>query len=143
MGYFALHLTRSSAIRILCIPAFYSRVNTLSSPGSRSLFMTMPAAMTPTVNGVSEDMSNKVPEKLILCFDGTGNQYSANTSDTNIVKLYQKFDRQTQDQYHYYQREFAFCPLLCRYCSIQLSGNTDARLFLVSINQWLLTSVSA
>lgn len=65
----------------------------------------MPAAMTPAVNGVSEHMPNKVPEKLILCFDGTGNQYSADTSDTNVVKLYQKFDRQAPDQYHYYQRE--------------------------------------
>lgn len=99
--------------------------------------------MTPAVNGVSEDMPNKVPEKLILCFDGTGNEYSADTSDTNVVKLYQKFDRQVPDQYHYYQREFAFRPLLCRYCSVQLSETTDARLSLVSSDQWLLKSVSA
>lgn len=43
--------------------------------------------------------------KLILCFDGTGNQYSGDTSDTNIVKLYQKFDRESPYQYHYYQRK--------------------------------------
>ena len=43
--------------------------------------------------------------KLILCFDGTGNQYSGDTSDTNIVKLYQKFDREALNQFHYYQRK--------------------------------------
>ncbi|KAL8711251.1 MAG: hypothetical protein Q9220_004396 [cf. Caloplaca sp. 1 TL-2023] len=45
----------------------------------------------------------KVHGKLILCFDGTGNQYSGDTSDTNIVKLYQKFDRHAPGQFHYYQ----------------------------------------
>ncbi|KAI4231097.1 MAG: hypothetical protein LQ349_005819, partial [Xanthoria aureola] len=41
--------------------------------------------------------------KLICCFDGTGNEYSGDTSDTNIVKLYQKFDRSAPGQFHYYQ----------------------------------------
>ena len=74
----------------------------------------MPAAITPQYNGVSEahavetGVPNKGNGKLILCFDGTGNSFSANTSDTNIVKLYQKFDREAPDQYHYYQREFVF-----------------------------------
>ncbi|KAG9192994.1 hypothetical protein G6011_11728 [Alternaria panax] len=44
-----------------------------------------------------------VPRKLILCFDGTGNKFEGNTSDTNIVKLYDKFDRKDPNQYHYYQ----------------------------------------
>lgn len=56
-------------------------------------------------NGFAEAKLEKVNPKLILCFDGTGNQYSANTSDTNIVKLYQKFDREVPNQYHYYQRK--------------------------------------
>ncbi|USP78020.1 hypothetical protein yc1106_05294 [Curvularia clavata] len=43
------------------------------------------------------------PRKLILCFDGTGNVFEGNTSDTNIVKLYDKFDRKDPMQYHYYQ----------------------------------------
>lgn len=131
MGHFALHLTRSSAIRVFSNPTIYSRINVLSSPGSRSLFVTMPTATTHAVNGVSEDRPNKAPEKLILCFDGTGNSYSADTSDTNVVKLFQKFDRQALGQYHYYQRECVFCPLLCRCCLIQLFGKTDARLSLV------------
>ena len=43
--------------------------------------------------------------KLICCFDGTGNEYSGDTSDTNVVKLYQKFDRNAPKQFHYYQRK--------------------------------------
>ena len=49
--------------------------------------------------------SQKVHGKLLCCFDGTGNRYSGDTSDTNIVKLYQKFDRHAPKQFHYYQRE--------------------------------------
>ena len=45
------------------------------------------------------------PSRLVLCFDGTGNQYKGDTSDTNIVKLYQKFDRSVPNQFHYYQRK--------------------------------------
>jgi uncharacterized protein (DUF2235 family) len=41
--------------------------------------------------------------RLVLCFDGTGNVFEGNTSDTNIVKLYDKFDRKDPMQYHYYQ----------------------------------------
>ena len=59
----------------------------------------MPAATDP------EHRPAKERGKLILCFDGTGNQYSGDTSDTNIVKLYQKFDRESANQYHYYQRK--------------------------------------
>ena len=77
----------------------------------------MPA---PKVNGTSGVQGNHADkpkedfEKLILCFDGTGNQYSANTSDTNVVKLYQKFDRQAPNQYHYYQRKLGFRVLFIK-----------------------------
>lgn len=43
--------------------------------------------------------------RLVLCFDGTGNKFSGDTSDTNIVKLYQMFDRKAPEQFHYYQRQ--------------------------------------
>ncbi len=43
--------------------------------------------------------------KIVVCFDGTGNSYQGNTSDTNIVKLYQKLDRTNKTQFHYYQRK--------------------------------------
>ena len=115
----------------------------------------MPAAMTPKANGmyqdhhVQADMSNEKPEepaKLILCFDGTGNQYSGDTSDTNVVKLYQKFNRNTLNQYHYYQRKFRFRVPFCNQPSIHLSKTTTS-LSRVSIRDQtfqlsLLTSVS-
>ena len=64
------------------------------------------------MNGQPQTSINNKPEdqkvhggKLLCCFDGTGNRYSGDTSDTNIVKLYQKFDRNAPKQFHYYQRE--------------------------------------
>ncbi|KAK3395059.1 hypothetical protein B0H63DRAFT_408362 [Podospora didyma] len=41
--------------------------------------------------------------KLVLCFDGTGNAFSGSNSDTNVVKLLSKLDRNDPDQFHYYQ----------------------------------------
>ena len=114
----------------------------------------MPGTMTPKVNGVSEDhgiQTDRPKEeqaKLILCFDGTGNQYSGDTSDTNVVKLYQKFNRETSNQYHYYQREFGFGVPLRKEWSMVSSGTTDGILSLVSMKEQgfeplLLTSVSS
>lgn len=65
----------------------------------------------------NEGVGNPSNSKLVLCFDGTGNEYSGNTSDTNIVKLYQKLDGNAEKQYLYYQRKiisisisnFLFC----------------------------------
>lgn len=52
------------------------------------------------------DMENRqrTPNRLILCLDGTGNSFQANTSDTNIVKLYDMLDHNHPHQMHYYQR---------------------------------------
>ncbi|KAG4442110.1 hypothetical protein IFR05_002396 [Cadophora sp. M221] len=41
--------------------------------------------------------------RLVLCFDGTGNKFQGNESDTNIVKLFQMLDRRDPAQFHYYQ----------------------------------------
>ncbi|KAI1981034.1 hypothetical protein LOZ53_001581 [Ophidiomyces ophidiicola] len=41
--------------------------------------------------------------RLVLCFDGTGNRYKGNESDTNVVKIYEMLDRHDRKQYHYYQ----------------------------------------
>lgn len=43
--------------------------------------------------------------RLVLCFDGTGNRYNGNESDTNVVKIYEMLDRRDKRQYHYYQRK--------------------------------------
>ena len=44
------------------------------------------------------------PQRLILCFDGTGNEFQGNPGDTNVVKLYNMLERTNPDQMHYYQR---------------------------------------
>ena len=44
------------------------------------------------------------PRKLILCFDGTGNKFHGNDSDSNILKIFRMLDRDAGDQFHYYQR---------------------------------------
>jgi uncharacterized protein (DUF2235 family) len=46
------------------------------------------------------------PRKLVLCFDGTGNKFHGNDSDSNILKVFRMLDREAHDQYHYYQREY-------------------------------------
>ena len=47
----------------------------------------------------------KEPNRLILCFDGTGNTFSGSNADTNVVKLLNQLDRHHPRQYHYYQSE--------------------------------------
>ncbi|KAI1331627.1 hypothetical protein F5Y16DRAFT_239752 [Xylariaceae sp. FL0255] len=41
--------------------------------------------------------------KLVLCFDGTGNKFVGDDSDSNILKIFRCLDREAGDQYHYYQ----------------------------------------
>ncbi|CAK7275506.1 hypothetical protein SEPCBS119000_006723 [Sporothrix epigloea] len=43
------------------------------------------------------------PRKLVLCFDGTGNKFRGDDSDSNILKIFRMLDRTADDQYHYYQ----------------------------------------
>lgn len=57
-------------------------------------------------NPFADPAPSQPPRQLVLCFDGTGNEFAGNTSDTNIVKLYDKLDRKHPNQYHYYQSEF-------------------------------------
>lgn len=49
------------------------------------------------------EVEAKEPNKLILCFDGTGNTFSGSNADTNVVKLLNKLDRHHPKQFHYYQ----------------------------------------
>ncbi|KID85855.1 oxidoreductase, short chain dehydrogenase/reductase family [Metarhizium guizhouense ARSEF 977] len=43
------------------------------------------------------------PRKLVLCFDGTGDKFHGDDSDSNILKIFRMLDRSAIDQYHYYQ----------------------------------------
>lgn len=51
------------------------------------------------------DLHAQPSNRLILCFDGTGNMFQGTPGDTNIVKLYNMFDRNNTSQMHYYQRK--------------------------------------
>lgn len=56
--------------------------------------MERPASPTPR---------DRAAKKLILCFDGTGNKFHGDESDSNILKIFRMLDRTADDQYHYYQ----------------------------------------
>lgn len=38
------------------------------------------------------------PRKIVLCFDGTGNKFRGDDSDSNILKIYRMLDRNNKDQ---------------------------------------------
>lgn len=46
---------------------------------------------------------SREPNKLVLCFDGTGNTFTGSNADTNVVKILNKIDRFDSNQYYYYQ----------------------------------------
>ncbi|GAB1199701.1 hypothetical protein BDV37DRAFT_282946 [Aspergillus pseudonomiae] len=46
---------------------------------------------------------NRAPRQFVLCFDGTGNKFSGNESDSNVLKIFRMLDRSSGDQFHYYQ----------------------------------------
>ncbi|KAI0197947.1 hypothetical protein F4808DRAFT_286358 [Astrocystis sublimbata] len=57
----------------------------------------------PSVMGPAQDQQYRAPRKLVLCFDGTGNKFKGDDSDSNILKIFRCLDREAGDQYHYYQ----------------------------------------
>ncbi|KAF2265212.1 hypothetical protein CC78DRAFT_559982 [Lojkania enalia] len=64
-----------------------------------------------------------MPNRLVLCFDGTGNKFLGNESDTNIVKIYQLLSRKASDQFHYYQ------PGIGTYVEHQSSNSSGGNLW--------------
>ena len=40
----------------------------------------------------------KRARKLVLCFDGTGNKFRGDDSDSNILKIFRMLDRNANDQ---------------------------------------------
>ncbi|KAI1800010.1 hypothetical protein F4811DRAFT_541352 [Daldinia bambusicola] len=54
-----------------------------------------------TMNPAKETL--RTPRKLVLCFDGTGNKFRGDDSDSNILKIFRCLDREAGGQYHYYQ----------------------------------------
>lgn len=78
-------------------PIDYRRNSMASETQSRA-----PTAMTALIDAPSK---SRKPRKLILCFDGTGNKFHGDDSDSNILKIFRMLDRTADDQYHYYQRK--------------------------------------
>lgn len=68
--------------------------------------MTHPESAHSPATTLVESEHTRVPKKLVLCFDGTGNEFSGSNADTNVVKLLKKLDRNPPGQYHYYQSKF-------------------------------------
>ncbi|PGH18401.1 hypothetical protein AJ79_00469 [Helicocarpus griseus UAMH5409] len=44
-----------------------------------------------------------VPKSFVLCFDGTGNKFNGDESDSNVLKIFRMLDRNQGQQFHYYQ----------------------------------------
>ncbi|KGO69371.1 protein of unknown function DUF2235 [Penicillium italicum] len=44
-----------------------------------------------------------MPKQFVLCFDGTGNKFAGDESDSNVLKIFRMLDRSKSHQYHYYQ----------------------------------------
>ncbi|KAH8699257.1 hypothetical protein BGW36DRAFT_358759 [Talaromyces proteolyticus] len=45
----------------------------------------------------------QAPKTFVLCFDGTGNKFSGDESDSNVLKIFRMLDRSRGHQFHYYQ----------------------------------------
>ncbi|KAM0433904.1 hypothetical protein ACHAPT_003847 [Fusarium lateritium] len=58
---------------------------------------------TPVMGPSIPGEPSRKPRKLVLCFDGTGNKFHGDDSDSNILKIFRMLDRTANDQYHYYQ----------------------------------------
>lgn len=44
-----------------------------------------------------------IPKQFVLCFDGTGNKFAGDESDSNVLKIFRMLDRSKSHQFHYYQ----------------------------------------
>ncbi|KAI2602509.1 hypothetical protein GGR54DRAFT_623877 [Hypoxylon sp. NC1633] len=67
----------------------------------RSLASVEHPTTSPAMNPTKE--IRRTPRKLVLCFDGTGNKFRGDDSDSNILKIFRCLDREAGDQFHYYQ----------------------------------------
>ncbi|KLJ06108.1 hypothetical protein EMPG_10445 [Blastomyces silverae] len=47
--------------------------------------------------------ASDLPKSFVLCFDGTGNKFTGDESDSNVLKIFRMLDRNQGQQFHYYQ----------------------------------------
>lgn len=62
------------------------------------------------------------PSKLVLCFDGTGNKFRGDDSDSNILKIFRMLDRTASDQCKYIEGSWVLCS---RTASLTTRHSTD------------------
>ncbi|KAF2150655.1 hypothetical protein K461DRAFT_229140 [Myriangium duriaei CBS 260.36] len=80
------------------------------------------------------DQDQPKKRRLVLCFDGTGNKFLGNESDTNIIKIYERLNREDGDQFHYYQ------PGIGTYVEHQSSNSSTGNLW-TRIKSKIITTV--
>ncbi|CAG8377422.1 unnamed protein product [Penicillium salamii] len=54
-------------------------------------------------HGYGHQGPSGMPKQFVLCFDGTGNKFAGDDSDSNVLKIFRMLDRSKSHQYHYYQ----------------------------------------
>ncbi|CAG8939428.1 unnamed protein product [Penicillium salamii] len=54
-------------------------------------------------HGYGHQGPSGMPKQFVLCFDGTGNKFAGDESDSNVLKIFRMLDRSKSHQYHYYQ----------------------------------------
>ncbi|OIW26966.1 hypothetical protein CONLIGDRAFT_707645 [Coniochaeta ligniaria NRRL 30616] len=67
-----------------------------SSESVNDYFTAQP--ITPMADPVMAYGPKRKPRKLVLCFDGTGNKFRGDDSDSSILKIYRMLDRTASDQ---------------------------------------------
>lgn len=74
--------------------------------------------------------------KLVLCFDGTGNKFNGDDSDSNILKIFRMLDREAEDQFHYYQRKLFVLWYRVMLIVVESSWHWDIRRVRVPFTHW-------
>ncbi|KAK0624974.1 hypothetical protein B0T17DRAFT_493092 [Bombardia bombarda] len=73
-----------------------------SQLGSHEEFFSTHLPSRPASAGMAQPKdpqnSPRQPRKIVLCFDGTGNKFHGDDSDSNILKIYRMLDRTATDQ---------------------------------------------
>lgn len=67
----------------------------------------LPSQPASTMGDKNTHRSGRKARKIVLCFDGTGNKFHGDDSDSNILKIYRMLDRTASDQCE---------PVLLRFC---------------------------
>lgn len=68
------------------------------SPTPASSLEFHPARPPSSINMNHGAERRRKARKLVLCFDGTGNKFRGDDSDSNILKIFRMLDRTANDQ---------------------------------------------